>query len=155
MHPFGKSKYFKEPPVNSGYRIPRSPAMPQHGIPEPVTSSAHFSASFVNVCSTPSFLDEHGTWMAMCFFTLLNSSLSSKWFAMNSAGSYKENLKAGFCKEPLISAKQGEVSTTIGYLPFSDASNKASSICAAFVIAVSLKPLESVSYTHLTLPTKA
>merc|ERR1719409_1792016 len=75
VHPFGKSKYFKEPPVNSGYRIPRSPAMPQHGIPEPVTSSAHFSASFVNVCSTPSFLDEHGTWMAMCFFHFVELEL--------------------------------------------------------------------------------
>lgn len=34
MQLFGRFRCCKEAPVNSGKRMPRSPAMPQHGMPE-------------------------------------------------------------------------------------------------------------------------
>ena len=59
---------------------------------------------------------------------------------MNSVGSYSANLSAGLESCSLICARQGEVSTTMGSLPPSEAFISASSSSLPFDEAVDLKP---------------
>mmetsp|Transcript_963 Transcript_963/g.2882 ORF Transcript_963/g.2882 Transcript_963/m.2882 type:complete len:232 (+) Transcript_963:399-1094(+) len=133
-------KCCRDEPVSTGYLMPRSPAMPQHGMLDGTTSSAHIDATFMNESSMPIFLDEQGTWMATLSLTLLNSSLSSRKCLMNSTGSYSENRSEGSLRPALIWDRQGDVSQTIGYLPFSEARMSAASSSAPFFSAAPLNP---------------
>ena len=65
---------------------------PQQGTPEGVTSCAHSAAICSNALVVPSFLLEQGTCSATLSRTGVHSSLSFRWLAMKSAGSYSENL---------------------------------------------------------------
>ena len=53
----------------------RDEAVPQHGMPEGVTSFAHRAATCSKAPVTPSFLDVQGTWMATLSFTCMAPDL--------------------------------------------------------------------------------
>lgn len=128
--------------VSSGYRMPRSPAMPQQGMPVGRTSLAHSPATFMNESSNPIFLLLHGTCIATLSFTCWKSSLSSMNSRMNSTGSYNEKRRALSESPCLIYIRQGLVSITIGSFPPSDASIKAFSSSLPLALAASLNPRE-------------
>ena len=108
--------------------------MPQHGTPDGCTSSAHLPTRAWNCASSFIFFELHGTWIATDSFFFSNSNLLPKNVATNSTGSYSANFKRGSRTWSLTCFKQGDVSQTMGYLPFSEAFRSFSS---SFTIAAS------------------
>mmetsp|Transcript_6483 Transcript_6483/g.19693 ORF Transcript_6483/g.19693 Transcript_6483/m.19693 type:complete len:246 (+) Transcript_6483:362-1099(+) len=114
--------------------------MPQHGTPVGTTSSAHLATRASNWDSSLSFFEEHGTWMATVPFCFSKSTLSPRNAETNSTGSYMANLRMGSLMWSFMCLRQGEVSQTMGCLPWSEAASSLASSSSILALDASTQP---------------